>query len=196
MATDYYRLRVQGLHQTEYNECVLHFRGTNLTAADYLTNASDLIGSFISDCLVDWCALMPTSYQVLRLTASKASAGGGAEVTSSFALNAFAGAVSGGAASQQLCPVIRLIPGMGVKTAGRIFLPCIAESQVDANVVTAGWLTNVATLMGTMISGFGPNAIVWTSAIYSRKLAAFNETVAFDTSPIIGFQRKRARLPL
>jgi hypothetical protein len=196
MATDYYQLRLQGLHQTEYNECVLHFRGTNLTVADYLTNASDLLTSFSSDLLAHWLALMPSSYQLLRATAKKASTGGGAEISTIFGYGTQTGAQSGGAASQQLCPVIRLIPGMGIKTAGKIFLPCIAESDIDGNVVSAGWLTNVDALLTPMVSGFGPGSIVWTSAIYSRLNNSFSETIAHDTSPIVGFQRRRQRAAL
>jgi len=78
MATDYYQLRIAGLHQTEYNECVIHFRGVNLTAADYYANAADLVNAFVSEILPAWLDLMPESYQMLRMTAKKASAGGGA----------------------------------------------------------------------------------------------------------------------
>lgn len=196
MATDYYRLRVQGLHQTEYNECVMFFKGTNLDAADYLLNADDLLQSWTGSILSAWLALMPSSYQVCRISAAKASVGGSSEVNQQYTINTQVGAVSGGAASQQLCPVIRLIPPMGVKTAGKIFLPCIAESQVDANIVNSTWLTNVDTLMGLVIAGFANGTITWSQVIYSRKLTIFSDVVSYDTSPIIGFQRKRQRSPL
>jgi hypothetical protein len=196
MATDYYELRVQGLHQTEYNECVMHFEGTNLTAADYLDNAKDLCESFDAALVGLWMALFPTSYELLRLTARKASPGGGAAYTVPYPIGTNVGTVAGGAASQQLCPVVRLIPPMGIKTAGKIFLPCIAESQIAANVVNSTWLANVAALMSPMVTGFNNSSITWKSAIYSRKNGTFALTVAYDTSPIVGFQRKRQRSPL
>lgn len=196
MATDYYRLRIQGLHQTEYNECVLHFRGVNLTTANYMTNASDLIDAWADAILDSWLAMLPASYQLLRMSASKASAGGGGEVVSAFQIGDAVGAVSGGAASQQLCPCISLIPPMGIKTAGKMFLPCIAESQISGNAVNSTWLTNVGTLMTSMMTPFSFSTIEWDQVIYSRKNGTFSQVVDYSVSPIVGFQRRRQRSPL
>lgn len=196
MATDYYRLRVQGLHQTEYNECVMFFRGQNLDAAEYLVNARDLVLAWTGTILPLWLDLFPTSYQVLRLSGAKASPGGSGEVSQQFPINSQIGTQTGGAASQQLCPVIRLIPPMGVKTAGKMFLPCIAEGDVSANIVSAGWLGRVSDMMAEVLSGFNDTSITWDQVIYSRKLVTFSEALSYDTSPIIGFQRRRQRSPL
>jgi len=196
MATDHYRLRVQGLHQTEYNEVVMHFQGVNLTTADYLANAIDLLASFNTQVMTDWCAMFPTSYQVLRLSASKASPGGGGEVSQQFSYNAQPGTRSGGAASQQLCPVVRLIPPMGVKSAGKMFLPCVAESDANANVLSSTWLAFLAAYMAKVLGGIADGSITWTQAIYSRTTASFSVAQSYDTSPIIGFQRRRQRSPL
>lgn len=196
MATDYYQLRVQGLHQAEYNECVMHFRGVNLTAADYIANAQDLILSWQSECQEKWLDLMPETYQILRLSAKKASVGGGGEVTGPYQMAEAPGNISGGAASQQLCPVLLLIPPMGIKTAGKIFLPAIAESQIAANVVNSTWITNAGVLMSQMITGFTNSGITWDLAIFSRKNVSFSECVDYSLSPIVGFQRRRQRAPL
>ncbi len=196
MAIDFYQLRVQGLHETEYNECVMHFRGTNLTAADYMDNARDLVNSWVSEIHPAWLDLFPSTYQVLRITAKKASPGGGAERSDEFQFGDAPGTVSGGAASQQLCPVIILIPPTGIKTSGKIFLPCIAESQIAGNVVSAGWLSNVTAMVGSMMAGFAGSSITWDSCIHSRKNSNFVETADFSVSPIVGFQRRRQRAPL
>jgi len=196
MATDYYRLRVQGLHQTEYNEVVMHFKGENLTAADYRANAIDLLSSWSSTPLGDFIAMLPSSYQLLRISASKASVGGGSEASEQFTFGANPGGRSGGAASQQLCPIVRLIPPMGIKTAGRMFLPCVAEIDVAANVLSATFLSNLGTYMSDVMTNFGTGAISWTQVIFSRKTGVFSDVVSYDTSPIIGFQRRRQRSPL
>lgn len=193
MATDYYQLRVQGLHETERNECVLHFRGTNLTAADYLANADDLVQAWNSDINALWMALLPDTYQCLRLTAKKASVGGGGEVSLQYDMGANQGAVGVPAASQQLCPVVTLIPPMGIKTAGKIFLPCIPESLIGANVVNSTWLASLATLMTALMTGFSFSSITWDLVIFSRKNSSFAEVVDYSTSPIVGFQRRRQR---
>lgn len=196
MATDYYQLRVIGLHQTEYNECVINFKGDNLTVADYVNNAIDLTNAWNDNIAALWLAMFPVSYQTTRLAARKVSVGGGSEHVRQYGLGSQTGTQSGGAASQQLCPVVRLIPPMGVKTAGRIFLPCIAEGDIASNVVTSGWLTRLDALMVDFLAGFATTSITWTPVIHSRKLSTFSAAVAYDTSPIIGFQRKRQRSPL
>jgi hypothetical protein len=196
MATDYYRFRMQGLHQTEYNECVMHFRGTNLTAADYIPNAGDLLLSIENNVLGPWLDMFPTSYEVLRMSAAKASVGGGGEVNTLYQVGEAPGTVSGGAASQQLCPVVTLIPTMGTKTAGKIYLPCIAESQIAANAVNSTWQTNLGLLMAPMIAGFGISSIIWDLVVYSRKNNTFTKIVDYSISPVVGFQRKRARAQL
>lgn len=196
MATDYYRLRLQGQHQTEYNECVMHFRGTNLSTADYMTNAADLLLAVEANVVGPWLDMLPESYQLLRFSAAKASAGGGGEVNTIYQVDEAPGTVSGGAASQQLCPVVLLIPPMGTKTAGKFFLPAIAESQISGNAVNSTWLTNLGLLMAQLIGGFGYSSIAWDQVVYSRKNNSFSEVIDYSVSPIVGFQRRRQRSPL
>lgn len=193
MAVDHYQLRIIGLHETQYNEVVCHWRGTNLTAADYIANADDLCQTWDDGMKGFWLDLMPQTYQLLRLTAKKASPGGGGEASLQYQVGTQVGNVSGGAASQQLCPVVGLIPPMGIKSAGRMFLPSIPESMIASNVVTAGWLSVVASLMGISMSGHSFSSITWDQAIYSRKNVSFAEVVDYTTSPIVGFMRKRQR---
>lgn len=196
MATDYYQARLQGLHQTEYNECVLYFKGTNLTIADYMPNAQDLVDAIINTFLAEWLAMFPASYELLRITTSKASPGGGGAYTHMFQIGTQTGSVLGAAASQQLCPVVRLIPPMGIKTAGKIYLPCIAESQIQANVVNSTWLTNLTALMSLMLGPFSSSGADWNLQVYSRKNGVFSNALSYDTSPVVGFQRRRARAQL
>jgi hypothetical protein len=161
-----------------------------------MTNAADLIASFEGACVGPWLDLLPASYSLLRYSASKASVGGGGEVNSIYQVGEAPGTVSGGAASQQLCPVVLLIPPMGVKTAGKFFLPCIAESQISGNAVNSTWLTNLGLLMTQMLTGFSNSSILWDQVVYSRKNNIFSEVIDYSVSPIVGFQRRRQRSPL
>lgn len=196
MATDYYRLRIQGLNQTEYVECVTHWEGTNLTAADYIPNAQDLIASWVDALAAAWLTLLPQSYQLLRLSAMKASPGGGAEVVANYQFNSNQGVVGSNSPANQLCPMIMLIPPMGIKTAGRMYMPAIAESQIAANVVNSTWLTNVDAMMSSAIAGFSFSTITWKQAVYSRKNSSFALVQDYSVSPVVGWQRKRQRAPL
>jgi hypothetical protein len=159
----------------------------------YPWTSGPIVNSF-NDVLKDpWLAMLPATYQLLRLVAKKASIGGGAEVVAQYDFGSSPGTVAGGAASLQLCPVVILIPTMGIKTAGKIFLPAIAESQIAANAPNATWLTNLDTLMQDMMTGISFSSITWDLVIYSRKNVSFGEVLDYSTSPIVGFQRKRQR---
>lgn len=193
MAIDFYQLSVHGLHQFEYNEVVMFFRGSNLTAANYMENAEDLAEAWFSEAGGQWLDLFPESYTLMRLSAKKASAGGGGTFNKQFQWGDSLGQVAGPAASQQLCPVVRLIPPMGTKTAGKMFLPCIASSQVGGNQVSSTWLTNLDAYMGIVLNPFVISSIEWQQVIFSRKDGTFALAQSYDTSPIIGFQRRRQR---
>lgn len=193
MASELYQLRVSGAHTTEYWENVMYFQGDNLSAGDVIHNAKDLAESFQSEVLPAYLDLLPGTVQVLRLTAKRQDVAGGVDITIPFQLGDQPGAVAGGASGMQLCPIVRLIPPMGTKSAGRFFLPAIAESQIANNTPSSTWITNLGALMTITLAGFATTAITWTQAIYSRKLIQYHKAMSYDTSPVVGFQRRRQR---
>jgi hypothetical protein len=193
MATELYQLRVSGRHGLEYNECVFYYIGENLAAGDVIVNAKDLLTQWVATLQPLWLDLFPSTYQLDRLTAKRQDVAGGVDVVTQYQAGAVLGSISGEANSNQLCPIIRWIPPMGTKSAGRNFLPCIAESDIDNNIVTAGWLANVDAFGDAAIAGFGAAGITWTQAVYSRKLNLYHKAQDFDTSPIVGWQKRRQR---
>ena len=195
MATELYQLRIQGLNQQEYNECVVYCRGDNLSAGDVIVNAKDLLASWEQNIKTAWLDLLPASYNLMRISAKRQATGsGGVEIVTQYQYGVELGGVSGVAQVQQLCPIVRLIPPMGVKSAGRFFLPCIAESDIASNTPSVGWVNNLSSLMLLwVLNNFGSGTIDWQLAIYSRKLDSFSLCMNFDTSPVIGWQRRRQR---
>lgn len=193
MATELYTLNLIGRHQQEYNECVMYFVGSNLTAGDVIPNARDLIVSFQTNCLGPWLDLFPATYQLERLVARRTVPKFGVDVMQQYQQNQAPGTVSGGASAQQLCPIVRWIPPTGVKSAGRNFLPCIAESQIANNQPNATWIANLASFASAVLTDFGANAISWQIAIYSRLHQTYSTVMDYDTSPVVGWQKKRQR---
>lgn len=195
MATELYQLRIQGLNQQEYNECVVYCQGDNLSAGDVIVNAKSLIDGWETNVKSAWLAMLPATYNLMRLTAKRQDiAAGGVEVVKQYDYGTELGAVAGTSQVQQLCPIVRLIPPMGVKSAGRFFLPCIAESDIGPNTPSAGWVDRNAALADAwVLNNFSNDSIIWQLAIYSRKLNQFHLVQDIDTSPIIGWQMKRKR---
>ncbi len=193
MASELYLLEVHGVHAGEYTQNNLYFKGNNLNAGDVIVNARDLLSNWNNNAQGLWNNLLPATYQTTRVTARRIDVAGGITIVDQFQAGQQPGNVSGGASSEQLCPIIRLIPPNGVKSAGRFFLPAMPESMIGNNTPTAGWSTAVANLMGVLITGMNDGSIEWFIAVYSRKLNQYHEASDFDTSPIIGWQMRRKR---
>lgn len=193
MATELYQLAVSGNHNNEYWENVLYMQGDNLTLDDVVVNAQDLLDSFDTNIKGPWLALLPPSCYINRLTARRVSPAGGCGIVKQYDLYTEAGTAADNAQSNQLCPIVRLIPPMGVKSAGRFFLAAIAEADIQNNVPVAGWYTRLGTLMTALMADFGTGTIQWQIAVYSRLLNTYSHAMDYDTSPIIGWQRGRQK---
>jgi hypothetical protein len=193
MATELYQFNITGSHNGMFWENVLFFRGDNLTADDVIPNAQDLIDSWIANIHTAFLAMLPSSCWVNRYIARRVVPSGGINIVQQYDPFTEVGTVVGAASSNQLCPIVRLIPPMGTKSAGRFFLAAIAESDIDNNAPVAGWLTRLGTLMVALMTDFGSGTIQWQSAVYSRKLGTYALTMDYDTSPIIGWQLRRSK---
>jgi hypothetical protein len=193
MAKELYQLRISGIHTSEYFENVLYFEGDNLSAGDVIHNANDLLSNFENNAISAYLDLLPQTCYVDRLTAKRQDVAGGIECVKQFDYLGQNGTVSGNASGWQLCPIVRLIPPMGVKSAGRFFLPAIGEADIANNVPGAGWISRLSTMMSILLAGMSDGAITWKPAIYSRKLVAYHLVQDYDTSPIVGWQSRRKK---
>ncbi len=193
MASELYQFKISGIHTSEYWENVLYFQGDNLSAGDVIHNAKDLISNFDNNALGPWLNMLPETCYVDRITAKRQDDAGGIECVHQYDYLANQGTVSGNASGWQLCPVVRLIPPMAVKSAGRFFLAAIAENDIANNSPSATWISNLSTLMNILLSGMNDGAITWTLAIYSRKHNSHALALDYDTSPIIGWQTRRKK---
>lgn len=97
-----------------------------------------------------------------------------------------------GAVSEQLCPCVTLIPPMGTKSAGKIFLPSIDKADCNLNVFQAGYITAVDTLINALVAGGSVAGGTCNLVIYSRKLRTYSQVNAHHLSPVLGYQRRRS----
>lgn len=192
MATETYELAIQMDHAGQPIETLLHFKGDNLTADLTLSNGQDLINSWEANVLPDWLTTIPASVAVNRLAARRVSAKPSAVAFIQFQRGTQPGSGGSVACSLQLCPTIFLVPPMGTISGGKIFWPAISTTAINGNVPQSGWLTNVGTTMADMMTNFGTGAITWQLAVFSRKLKTTSLATAYNVSPRLGYQRKRA----
>jgi hypothetical protein len=193
MAIGLYRTEWRGNLMGQYRENVIHYRLNPDPGGNGFDTANDLITALNSTFKSLWLGMLPQDYfldaifarQIGPLTASYASV--------DYPAMTEQGALGGSSTSQQLCPCITLIPPMGVKSAGRCFLPAVAQTMYNLNQPAAGFITAVSNFFTPSIAGFSVSGGTASIAIFSRKLNTSSEVSTFNISPVIGYQRRRAR---
>lgn len=191
MATETYELRVEGMVNTEYNECVLHFQSDNVTANDTEINSESLVQSWITSIKALWLAMMPANYWLDRLAARRVLLAPSYVAHRQFQPFTEIGTRATTAITNNLCPSVFLIPPMGVKSGGKVFLPGIGQADVINNQYVAGYLTAFEACFDAMIANFGVSGVHWQMAIVSRKLVQAHLVKDYQISSRLGFQGKR-----
>lgn len=194
MATELYELLVQGNHNGKPVENVIHYQGANLTANDTFRNGDDLVVGWDANILPLWLNCFPATYQVNRLAARRSLPKGSAVFHTQYQVGTQVGNFGSIAASYQLCPTVFLVPPMGTKSGGKIFMPCIDDTAINGNKYSVGYISAISSLMVAMMANFGTGSITWQLAIMSRKLQTFALVQAYTLSARIGFQRRRAHM--
>lgn len=191
MATETYLLSVQGNLQQEYRENVIAFQSAGVATNDTLTYGTDLINAWVAHLEALWLAMFPAAYVVERYYARRATPKPSAGAHKQYQNGVKVGTRGSDATGQSLCPSLFLVPPMGTKSGGRIFLPCVGQGDIVNNNYLAGFVTAVGawtTAAGTGAAGTGT---LWQLAIYSRKNRTSSLAQITTLSPRLGYQRKR-----
>lgn len=193
MATENYLLSVQGVTQNGYNECVMCFQSAGLSSTDTLDAGQDLITAFNGHALALWLQCLPSSYQVIALTARRAFPKPSGVAVRGYDFGTQTGSSGPNATSVSLCPTIFLVPPMGTKSGGRVFMPAVAGGDYVNNSPSAGYITNIGLAFGAMITGLAGSGTNWKLAIFSRKNVSASLALTFGISSAIGFQGRRRK---
>jgi hypothetical protein len=193
MATETYQLSIQGSVNGQYNECVIAFQSTGLSTTDTLAGGADLISAFIAHGQALWLAMFPNSYflDVLQTRRAFPKPSGMAH-TQNQVFSVF-GSRGTDATSYNLCPAVFLIPPMGTKTGGRVFLPCVGSGDIVNNSYITSYATAVDNFFAAAITGFAGSGTTWHLAVFSRKNVSASLVAAFSRSTRLGFQGKRRK---
>lgn len=177
----------------QQNEVVMHWLATGISLGSAFDEANSLVQLLDSTFKPLWLAMMPDTYSLEAILARRIGPTPGEYAIVDYAPNTEVGTRGSGCVANQLCPCVTLIPVMGHKSAGRVFLPSVSAAQIVLNIFQAGYKTAV--------SNFFTPAIAFTSflggnvqlCIFSRKLNISYEISSFQLSPVLGYQRKRGR---
>jgi hypothetical protein len=191
VATETYALSIQGGHNAEYVENVLHFTGSGLTADATLTNGTSLIAGFKANAEALWLLCIPPTYNLQRYAARRVITKPSATATAYYEYAVQSGTRGSQSISNNVCPSIFLVPPTGVKSGGRIFMPCVDQLDVVQNLFVAGYLTAISNFMNNVTTGWASSGITWQLAIYSRKLNVAHPVSSWTVSDRLGFQGRR-----
>lgn len=193
MATEFYALGVQGNLTGEYRENVFTFEGVGTSAGDTLTGGSNLITAFINHLETLWLACLPPTYSLDRYAAMRWDPKPSATAHTQNQQGIIVGTRGIEAATQHLCPSFFLVPPMGIKSGGKVFMPAVAKGDIVNNAPVAGYITATNGFFSTAIGGFSQSGITWTLAIWSRKLKIGSIVQSASLSTRLGYQGKRRK---
>lgn len=194
MATENYLLSIQGNVSGSYNEVVMCFQSAGLASNDTLSAGANLIQAWLANAEAKWLACLPPSYFVNNYSARRAFPKPSA--VANFQYQAFAkpgtrGIAAGG---YNLCPCVHLIPPMGTKSVGKVFMPAVAAGDIVNNQYIAGYTTVINTLFSQLATtGLAGSGTLWHLGIFSRKNISVSLVTAFGQSEAIGFQGRRRK---
>lgn len=191
MATETYELVVQGVVQQERSEVVMHFESDNVVANETFTNATSLVTSWRTNVIAAFLNCLPNAYILERLAARRAHPKPSAVAHWQYDYGAQQGAIGANVVGDQVCPSIFLVPPMGTKSGGRIFMPCVDITSVFNNQYAAGYVTLINSFMALQTANFGVSGVHWQQVVYSRKLNTSSHVLSWNLSSRIGFQKRR-----
>lgn len=192
MATENYLLSIQGVVGQSYQECILCFQSTGLSSTDTLDSANDLITAWRNHAEIFWQAITSIDYQILLYSARRAFPSPSATAYQQLDVGDAAGSM-GKVTALNVCPAVHLIPPMGTKTGGRVFLPSAGDDAVIDNILQAGYLADITSFFNVCITGLAGSGTNWKLAIYSRKNVSAALALAFVPSSRVAFQSRRRK---
>ncbi len=191
MATETFELRIDGMHFNEYTENVLHFSGVGVDPDDTYRDAQSLINGWKAALEALFLAMLPATYHLISYASRRWQNKPSSVAHQVYISPGQAGTGGSLGEATQLCPVIFLVPTMGTKSGGKIFLPAVPQGSIIGNQPQAAWVTAVQAFEAALISGFTNDGMTWTSVVASHKTGVSSTVISAHLSPVIGYQRKR-----
>lgn len=191
MANEVYQLKIIGGLNGQYRENVLSFEGLGVDTNDTMKAGNDLIGAWNTHLAALWLAMLPPTYMIERYEVRRIQLKPSAVAKVQKQYGSTPGTRGTNATAQQTCPMVFLIPAMGTKSGGKIFLPAVPQSDIINSAYAAGWITVVNAFFTAAIGSNAGSLYAWNLGVWSRKLRTFSNVLSYHLSPAIGFIHRR-----
>jgi hypothetical protein len=196
MALETYELVVSGTLAGQFVQNIFHVNVNNVaddhpyTKALQVLNTLNGIGLFFAQ----WCNITPTSYLITSARCRRILSGGGpTAILLSGSLIDSSGNRTGNISSAQVNPVLVWITDPRPDKTGRTFVPGISETDIDAMVYIAAWITAVNIFITQITASFTllVSADAANFGVY-RRILNVSDSIDFGRiSPVVGTQRRR-----
>jgi len=193
MATEAYALKIGATLGGAWVENVLHYLVDNDTDLINFSMAQRLVNAWDASVKTAWLGTLPSAYILQWVEARRSSAGGGRSWWIEYPNSATFGSLGTTTSGLQTAPIIKLYPGMGFDTQGRVYMPGISEAQLVDNEIFATYRTAIDTLIAAWDS-ISNGGSTFQLAIRSPKLGQTVPVVEAALGPIIGNIGRR-RIP-
>jgi hypothetical protein len=191
MASECYRVTVEGDALSYYWANVLHFIGDNNNDASPLSMAQELVGALNTIFSNDWVDFNAIGTVCHSITAKRILPGGGNSYWKEFPEGAMKGNISQQIGALSLAPIVKLYGGLAEGIQGRIFLPPPPETEVTNNIISTFYHNQVIEWVEAMTSFTEDHD--WNLAVYSKKNNAAYPVSTTTISDILGQIRRRRR---
>lgn len=194
MANDIYSLQMYYRFGGQPGMNVLHMESPLTSSTQPDDDARELIEGWIADIQDDWLACLCAGVTLIGYKARRVNNGGGPTVTQpiSGAVGTRTGFFSAGAIGP--CIVVGYNTGTRWRS-GRIFLPCVSESDIETDVFSAGLLTALDTMCVHLTDSpmFTTADGAWEYGIWSSVHETFSEAETAGVSGKPGVQNRRMK---
>lgn len=201
MAIRAYEVVFSGVLAGQFVQTVQHVQadepadnGAFVTAREIIsvTNFDDMITTFME--------ALPEPYTLTSVRCRRVfPVGGPTAITLAPLYTNFNGMRAGGISSAQVNPVLLWIAATSESDLGKLFVPGISETDIDAMALTAGITAAYVAFIDAWIDGITISAVDYVGSIATRATAPPHNVVSVreiafgQVSPLIGTQRRRLR---
>lgn len=196
-----YEVTWSGVLAGQFVQTVQHMQASEVADSGAYVTALNVISPANFDGINDlFMACLPNSYKLTSVRCRRVfPAGGPTAVVLANNYNTMAGARDEEISAAQVNPVILWIAGTQESRLGKLFVPGVAEDDIDNMALIASLLVAFQTFIDAWIAGFLISADTYTGSIATRStsspynVTAVRQILYGQTSPLIGTQRRRLR---
>jgi len=196
MPAETYEVIVSGTLAGQFVQTIMHVNVNNVGGQNPYVKAQEVLSTLDTGIsfYALFCDVLPVSYVITSVRCRRILATGGpTAILLANAIGANQGTRTGNISSAQLNPVLVWITDPRSNKPGKTFLPGISETDIDAMVYTAGWITAANDFIAAVTTPFmlDTSSDPANFGIYRRALNASDSVDFGRISPVVGTQRRR-----